>query len=104
MRAYHLHHWIEEFWKQQKSVLQVAASSLRGRAGALACVGLKILAYVLLTQVCRGLRKLRRFSQLTLHQMVHLCPQFVDMRAFLREHFHDRIPANYGLDKALARL
>jgi hypothetical protein len=104
MRAYHLHHWIEEFWKRQKSVLQVAASALRGRAGALACVGIKILAYVLLTQVCRSLRKWRRFSQLTLHQVVHLCPKFVDMRAFLREHFHGRIPANYGLDKALARL
>jgi len=104
MRAYHLHHWIEEFWKVQKSVLQVAASSLRGRAGALACVGIKILAYLLLTLVRRGLKKLRRFSQLTLHQLVHLCPKFVDMRAFLREHFHGRIPANYGLDQALDRL
>jgi hypothetical protein len=53
MRAYHRHHWIEEFWKVQKGVLQVSASSLRGRAGALAGVGIKIRAYVLLTLVRR---------------------------------------------------
>jgi len=53
MRAYHRHHWIEEFWKVQKGVLQVSASSLRGRAGALAGVGIKIRAYVLLTVVRR---------------------------------------------------
>lgn len=104
MRAYHRHHWIEEFWKVQKGVLQVSASSLRGRAGALAGVGIKIRAYVLLTVVRRGLKKLRRFSPLTLYQLVHLCPQCVDMRAFLREHFQARIPADYGLDQALARL
>jgi len=35
--------------------------------------------------------------------VVHVCPKFVDLRAFLREHFHDRIPANYTLEQALAR-
>lgn len=104
MRAYHLHHWIEEFWKMQKSVLQVATNSLRGWAETLACMGIKILAYLLLTLVRRGLKKLRRFPQLTSHESVHLCPKFVDLRAFPREHFHDRIPANYGLDQALDRL
>lgn len=103
MRAYHLHHWIEEFWQILRSVLQVEATSLWGRAGALAGVGIKIVAFLLLTEVQQGLKKLRRFSHLTLHQLVHVCPKFVDMRAFLREHFHERIPANYSLDQALAR-
>ena len=103
MRAYHLHHWIEEFWQILRSVLHVEATSLRGRAGALASVGIKIVAFLLLTEIQQGLKKLRRFSKLTLHQLVHVCPKFVDLRAFLREHFHERIPANYSLDQALAR-
>lgn len=103
LRAYHLHHWIEEFWQILRSVLHVEATSLRGQAGALASVGIKIVAFLLLSEVQQGLKKLRRFSHLTLHQLVHLCPKFVDLRGFLREHFHERIPANYGLDLALAR-
>jgi hypothetical protein len=103
LRVKHAHHWIEEFWQILRSVLHVEATSLQGRAGALAGIGIKVLAYLLLEEVQHGLKKMRRFSQLTLHQLVHVCPRFVDMRAFLREHFHDRIPANYGLDQALAR-
>ena len=103
LRAYHRHHWIEEFWQILRSVLQVEATSLWGQAGALAGVGIKVVAFLLLTEIQHGLKKLRRFSKLTLHQLVHLCPKFVDMRAFMQEHFHDRIPANYSLDLALAR-
>ena len=80
------------------------ATSLWGQAGALAGVGIKVVAFLLLTEIQHGLKKLRRFSQLTLHQLVHLCPKFVDMRAFMQEHFHERIPANYSLDQALDRL
>ena len=104
LRAYHRHHWIEEFWQILRSVLHVEATSLWGKAGALAGVGIKVVAFLLLTEIQHGLKKLRRFSQLTLHQLVHLCPKFVDMRAFMQEHFHDRIPANYSLDQALDRL
>jgi hypothetical protein len=103
LRVKHAHHWIEEFWQILRSVLHVEATSLQGRAGALAGIGIKVLAYLLLEEVQHGLKRMRRFSQLTLHQLVHVCPRFVDMRAFLQEHFHDRIPANYGLDQALAR-
>ena len=103
LRAYHWHHWIEEFWQILRSVLHVEATSLRGRAGALAGVGIKVVAFLLLTEVQHKLRKQPRFAHLTLHQLVHVCPKFVDLRAFLREHFHDRIPANYTLDQALAR-
>jgi len=103
LRVQHAHHWIEEFWQVLRSVLHVEATSLQGRAGALAGLGIQVLAYLLLEEVQHGLKKMRRFSQLTLHQLVHVGPRFVDMRAFLREHFHERIPANYGLDQALAR-
>jgi hypothetical protein len=103
LRAYHRHHWIEEFWQILRSVLHVEATSLRGRAGALAGIGIKVVAFLLLSEVQQQLRKQPRFAHLTLHQVVHVCPKFVDMRAFLQEHFHDRIPANYTLEQALAR-
>jgi hypothetical protein len=103
LRVQQAPHWIEEFWQILRSVLHVEAIALRGRSGALAGIGIEGRAYLLLEEVPHGLKKMRRFSQLTLHQLVPVCPRFVDMRAFLREHFHDRIPANYGLDQALAR-
>jgi hypothetical protein len=35
-------------------------------------------------------------------QLVTLCPHFVDIRQFFKEHVHDLLPENYGLAEALA--
>jgi len=34
--------------------------------------------------------------------LARLCPKFVDIQQILKEHFHNIIPKNYTLDKALA--
>ena len=75
---------------------------LRDREGAHACVGIKIIACFVVNTMKQNLRKLRRFRNVTINKSVRLCPKFVDVRQIFKEHFHDIIPDNHTLDKALA--
>jgi len=45
------HHGIEQFWRHLKSIVQLSAMSLYGRLGAYASLGVKVLAYILLSMV-----------------------------------------------------
>jgi len=102
LHAFAFHHRIEEFWKLLKGTLDLGDMRLRGREGAHACVGVKMIGYLIVNMMKQNLRKLNRFRNVTINQLINLCPQFVDMRQIFKEHFHDLIPDNYNLDKALA--
>lgn len=102
LHAYSFHHRIEEFWKLLKDTLELGDMHLQGREGAHACVGIKIISYLVVNMMKQNLRKLTRFRNITINKIVNLCPKFVDIRQFFKEHFHDIIPENYGLDEALA--
>ncbi len=75
---------------------------LQDREGAHACVGIKIIGYLVVNLMKQNLRKLTRFRNMTINKIVNLCPKFVDIRQLFKEHFHDVIPENYGLGEALA--
>jgi hypothetical protein len=102
LHAFAFHHRIEEFWKLLKDTVELGAMHLQDREGAYACVGIKIISYVVVNMMKQNLRKLKRFRNITLHKIVNLCSKFVDMRQIFNEHFHDVIPESYGLDEALA--
>ncbi len=103
LHAYHFHHRIEEFWKLLKHTLHLGDMKLQGRNGAHACVGLTVIEFLLVNGMKQRLRKLRRFRNVTINQLVELCPQFVDMRQILNTIFSDLIPLQYGLEEALCR-
>ena len=103
LHAFAFHHRIEEFWKLLKDTLKLGAMHLQDREGAYACVGIKIISYLVVNMMKQHLRKLTRFRNITINKIVNLCSTFVDMRQIFKEHFHDVIPENYGLDEALAR-
>ncbi len=103
LHAYSFHHRIEEFWKLLKHTLHIGDMKLQGRDGAHACIGLKIIEYLILNMIKQSLRKFRRFRRVTIHQLVHLCPHFVESRQMLASLFPDLIPAQYGLEEALCR-
>lgn len=102
LHAYAFHHRIEEFWKLLKDTLEIGAMHLRHREGSHACVGIKVIAYLVVNMMKQNLRKLRRFGNITINKLVRLCPKFVDIRQIFKEHFQSIIPDNYTLDKALA--
>jgi len=102
LHAFAFHHRIEEFWKLLKDTLELGDMHLQDREGAHACVGIKIISYLVVNMMKQNLRTLKRFRNITINKIVHLCPTFVDMRQFFKEHFHDVIPEYYGLDEALA--
>ena len=103
LHAYSFHHRIEEFWKLLKQTLHVGDMKLQGRSGAHACVGLKVIEFLLLNGMKQHLRKLRRFRNVTINKLVNLCPHFVDMRHILKTMFPDLIPDHYDLEEALCR-
>ncbi|MCP4487556.1 MAG: hypothetical protein GY820_09605 [Gammaproteobacteria bacterium] len=100
--AFAFHHRIEEFWKLLKNTLELGEMHLRDREGAHACVGIKIIAYLVVNTMKQNLRKLKRFRNVTINKLVRLCPKFVDVLKIFKEHFHGIIPDNHTLDKALA--
>lgn len=102
LHAFAFHHRIEAFWKLLKDTLELGDMHLQDREGAHACVGIKIISDLVVNMMKQNLRKLTRFQNITIHKIVHLCPTFVDIRQFFKEHFHDVIPEYYGLDEALA--
>ncbi len=102
LHAFAFHHRIEDFWKLLKNTFELGEMHLRDREGAHACVGIKIIAYFVVCTMKQNLRKLRRFKNVTINKLVRLCPKFVDVRQIFKEHFHDIIPDNHTLDKALA--
>jgi len=103
LHAFAFHHRIEEFWKLLKDTLEVGDMHLQDREGAHACVGIRIISYLVVNMMKQNLRALTRFRDITINKIVNLCPKFVDIRHLFKEHFHDLIPENYGLDEALAR-
>lgn len=103
LHAFAFHHRIEEFWKLLKDTLELGDMHLQDREGAYACVGIKLISYLFVNMMKQNLRKLKRFRNISINKIVKLCPKFVDIRQFFKEHFHDVIPENYGLDEALAR-
>lgn len=102
LHAFAFHHRIEEFWKLLKDTFELGAMHLQDREGAYACVGVKIISYLIVSTMKQNLRKFRRFRNITINKLVKLCPKFVDVREIFKEHFHGLIPSNYTLDKALA--
>ncbi len=103
LHAYSFHHRIEEFWKLLKQTLHLGDMTLQGRNGAHACVGLKVIEYLLVNGMKQHLRKLRRFRKVTINQLVDLCPHFIDMQQLLTSLFPELIPDQYGLEEALCR-
>jgi hypothetical protein len=59
--------------------------------------------HLIVSMMKQNLRKLKRFRNVTINKLVNLCPKFIDIRQFFKEHFHDLVPENYGLDEALAK-
>ncbi len=102
LHTFAFHHRIEEFWKLLKDTFEMGDMQLRGREGAHACVAIKIMSFLIVNMMKQNLRKLKSFKNVTINLLVRLCPKFVDMQQILKEHFHDIIPKNYTLDKALA--
>jgi hypothetical protein len=102
LHTYAFHHRIEEFWKFLKDTLELGDMHLRGRDGTHACIAVKIISYLIVNMMKQNLRKLKRFKKVTINKLVNLCPKFVDIQQILKEHFHDIIPENHTLDKALA--
>ena len=102
LHTFAFHHRIEEFWKILKDTLELGDMHLRDREGAHACVAIKIISYLTVNMMKQNIRKLKCFKNVTINKLVNLCPKFVDVKQILKEHFHDIIPENYTLDKALA--
>jgi len=102
LHAFAFHHRIEEFWKLLKGTLDLGDMKLRDREGAHACVGIKLIGYLIVNRLKQNLRKLQRFRNVTINTLVNLYPKFIERRQFFKEHFHDFVPENYGLDEALA--
>ena len=101
LKAYSFHHRIEEFWKTMKGTIHLKDMKLQHREGAHACIGLKIIAYMVLNMMKQNLRKLKRFKNITINKLVNLCPKFVNIIDVFKEHFHELIPNNYSLNEAL---
>lgn len=102
LHAFSFHHRIEEFWKLLKGTLDLGSMKLQEREGAYACVGIKIIGYLVVNTMKQNLRKLRAFRNVTINQLVELCPKFIDMMSIFKEHFQSIIPNNYNLNNALA--
>ncbi len=53
------HHAIEQFWRSLKSTLRLSTMTLRGRHGAYAGLAVKVLSYLLLSSVAKGVGSTR---------------------------------------------
>lgn len=102
IHAFSFHHRIEEFWKLLKGTLHLDSMKLQERHGAYACVGLKIIGYLVVNMMKQNLRKFKAFTKVTINQLIELCPKFIDIKSIFKEHFHNIIPTNYNLNNALA--
>ena len=102
LHAFAFHHRVEEFWKLLKDTFEILDMQLQSREGAHACVAIKVISYLIVNMMKPNLRKLKRFKNITINKLVRLCPKFVDIQQIFKEHFHQIIPENYTLDKALA--
>lgn len=76
------HHGIEQFWRYLKTDLRLSSIRLKGRQGAYASLGIKILSYLLMQHVSCSTRK-------TFHQIQLELSGQRDMLSELRLHFHD---------------
>lgn len=102
LHAYSFHHRTEDFRKLLRDTLELGAMHLRGREGAHACVGIKIIAYLVVSMMRQNLKRLGRFRNVTISGLVGLCPKFVDVRQIFKELFPGIVPGSHTLDDALA--
>jgi hypothetical protein len=51
LHAFAFHHRIEEFWKLLKGTLDLGDIKLRDREGAHACVGIKLIGYLIVNMI-----------------------------------------------------
>ena len=84
LRIWSQHHSIEQFWRILKSYLKLSKMSLETREGAYACLGIKVISYLLMQDVSRSVRKTFHQMQLELSGQRHIL-------SALRKHFHEQI-------------
>ena len=88
LRIWSQHHSIEQFWRYLKTDLQMSKMSSRGREGAYADIGVKVLSYLLLQDVSRSVRKTFHQIQLELSGQRHILSD-------LSKHFHEQIQGEH---------
>ena len=88
LRIWSQHHGIEQYWRYLKTDLNLASMSLKGRNGAYANLGVKVMSYLLIQQVSRSVRKTFHQGQLELSGQRQ-------MLSDLSEHFHEQIPRKH---------
>jgi hypothetical protein len=101
VRIFGQDHWIEVFWKRCKGLLKLAETKLRKPQGARACVGLKVVGYLLLLRLQMVLKRYRRFTRVSMDRLVTLCIQYFDPIPVFQQHFHEITIANINMDKYL---
>ena len=88
LRIWSQHHSIEQFWRYLKTDLQLSKMSSRGRKGAYADIGVKVLSYLLLQDVSQSVRKTFHQIQLELSGQRHIL-------SALSKHFHEQIQGEH---------
>ena len=101
VRIAHQHHWIEVFWKRCKGLFKLAEAKLKKPQGARACVGIKLVGYLLLLLLQITLKRYRRFARVSMDRLVTLCAQFIDPIPIFQQHFHEIPIANISMDQYL---
>jgi len=104
LRIAHQHHWIEVFWKRCKGLFKLAQAKLKKPQGARACVGIKLVGYLLLLRLQIALNRYRRFARVSMDRLVMLCVQFIDPIPILQQHFHETPISNVNMDQYLHSL
>ena len=88
LRIWSQHHSIEQFWRYLKTDLKLSKMSLRGREGAYAGLGVKVISYLLMQEVSQSVRKTFHQIQLELSGQRHIL-------SALRKHFHEQIQGEH---------
>ena len=104
VRIIHQHHWIEVFWKRCKGLFKLADIKLQKPQGARACVGIKLVGYLLLLRLHKALKRYRRFARLSMDRLVTLCMHFFDPLPIFQQHFHELHIHNINMDQYLRTL
>jgi len=101
VRIIHQHHWIEVFWKRCKGLFKLADLKLKKPQGARACVGIKLVGYLLLLRLQMALKRYRRFARVSMDRLVTLCMHFFDPLPIFQQHFHEIPIDNINMDQYL---
>jgi|ETNmetMinimDraft_26_1059896.scaffolds.fasta_scaffold37167_2 hypothetical protein len=81
LRIWRQHHGIEQFWRNLKSIVGLSAMRMRGRDGAYASLGIKVLAYLLLVSLSME-------TKLTLQKIILALSGQREQLMEIIEHFH----------------